>query len=449
MAHIGVICPEFAGHLLPIGTLASELSQRGHQITVIGKAKCAAITEQLDLPLREISFEGIPRPSEWLLWKSFCLFNAGWLIAMRGGLCQDAEGLLQRLPPILKELKVDGLIVDPILAAAGSVAESLELPFATVWPELPWNQDANIPPWYTHWGYAEGRRARLRNRLGYIQWNWYMQPILKLINRHRRQWKLQPVERLDELYSPLAQISQLCPEIDFPRCAIPPAYHYVGSLQASRPSNKGDFPWEKLDGRPLIYASMGTVTDPMNPPVFRKILGACAGLDAQLVLTLGKWNAEEVSSRETIGQIPENSLVVDFAPQLALLEKASLLITHAGINTVMESLRQGVPMVALPRNADQPGMAARVEFTGAGLCAPALRCSQLQLRGMIERVLSEKSFQQRAAELQHASITAGGAKRAAAIVEQAIITSRPVMQFNHGSDCEFASDIACSTESTV
>ena len=57
-------------------------------------------------------------------------------------------------------------------------------------------------------------------------------------------------------------------------------------------------------------------------------------------------------------------MVVDFAPQLELLDKAAMLITHAGVNTVLEALCRGVPMVALPRNADQPGNAARIEYAG-------------------------------------------------------------------------------------
>ena len=47
-----------------------------------------------------------------------------------------------------------------------------------------------------------------------------------------------------------------------------------------------EFPWQKLDGRPLIYASMGTLQN-RQKPIFETIAAACAGLDAQLRLSLG------------------------------------------------------------------------------------------------------------------------------------------------------------------
>ena len=72
-------------------------------------------------------------------------------------------------------------------------------------------------------------------------------------------------------------------------------------------------------------------------------------------------------SAGSTGTLAGNPIVVDFAPEMALLKRAQLLITHAGQNTILEAISQGVPMVALPRNVDQPAMAARVEYAGVGL----------------------------------------------------------------------------------
>lgn len=52
------------------------------------------------------------------------------------------------------------------------------------------------------------------------------------------------------------------------------------------------------------------------------------------------------------------------APQFAPLEKATLAITHAGLNTALEALARGVPMVAIPITNDQPGVAGRLEWLG-------------------------------------------------------------------------------------
>ena len=41
-------------------------------------------------------------------------------------------------------------------------------------------------------------------------------------------------------------------------------------------------------------------------------------------------------------------------PQLDLIKRASAVITHAGLNTVLESLSEGVPLVCIPLGNDQP-----------------------------------------------------------------------------------------------
>ena len=259
-----------------------------------------------------------------------------------------------------------------------------------------------------------------------------MRPIMKAINVARKKQGLPRLTRVEDAFSPLAQISNLCAEFDFPRHKLPRQFHYIGSFAANRQVNTDyQFPWNALDGRPLIFASLGTIPDPANPPVFRKILDACDGLDAQLVLALGNWKGEHAGVREGLGAIPKNALVVDFAPQMALLDRAALLITHGGSNTVLESLTRGVPMVALPRSADQTGMAARVAYTGSGLRASFKHCTVDVLRGLVKRVLSEETFRCRACTLQKAMQAAGGAKRAAEIAEEALTTGQPIYRQNN------------------
>ena len=429
MTHFAIVCPEGAGHLLSIGPMGIELVRRGHQVTLVGHEKTAGIAEQLGLPLHKLRTDDVPHRSSYLLWLAFSLRGDGWRIALRDIFRWRAEVILRKLPQALRELAIDGVILDQTVSAAGTAAEHVGAVPVTVCTALPWNEEAAVPPPFTSWSYEEGRRAESRNRRGYAGWRWYIRPELKLINRYRMAWKLPPFARIDDAFSPLAQISQLCPEFDFPRRELPPHFHYVGSLAANRRvAADQQFPWDRLDGRPLVFASLGTDPYPCNLPVFRKILSACAGLDVQLVLALGRWHDEQESVREKLGPVPDNAIVVEFAPQLALLDKAALLISHAGVNTVLEAITRGVPMVALPRSADQPGMGARIEYTGIGLRASFDRSTPEELRNAIKRVLGEERFRQRAAELQQAMIAAGGAARAADIAEQAVMTRCPVLR---------------------
>ncbi len=425
MAHFAIVALPDAGHLYPLGAIGTELVRRGHEITVVSRGKAAPIVEQLQFGFRRLEVEKMPWPSDFLLWAAFSVVGAGWYVGFRNSFAVGAEGVLQLVPSILKELAVDGVVVDLALPGGGTAAERAGLPFVTVATSPPWNEDPVQPPPFTLWPYEDSLRARLRNRLGYAGWRWFMRPTLRVINRYRKAWGLRRYGWMDDSYSSLAQITQLFREFDFPRSAMPACFHYVGSLTADRNYTTEGFPWDRLDGRPVIYASLGTVADPMNRPAYPKIAAACQGLPAQLVLARGKWDAED-AGQEATHDLPGNPLVVDFAPQLALLDRCAVLITHAGLNTTLEAISRGVPMVAMPRSADQPGNAARIAHSGAGLCAPFHHGTPQELRGVVQRVLSEEKFRQRAQELQLAMRAAGGPRRAAEIVEEALLTRRPV-----------------------
>ena len=302
MSHFAIVCPEDAGHLLSLGPLGIEPGPPRASRHDRWPRQAAPVAEKLDLPLCQLDFADVPRPSGHLLWLAFRLVGAGWKIGLRNAFCWRARAILEKLPAALGELKVDGVIVDQIVSAAGTAAECAGVPFVTVCSALLWNEEIGVPPACTGWPYAQGRFARWRNRYGYAGWHWFMRPVLAVINRYRAQWKLAPFARISDTYSRLAQISQLCAEFDFPRQELPSTFHYVGSLAANRQANIDDrFPWQRLDGRPLMFASLGTIPDPANVPVFRKIAQACVGLNAQLVLALGSWLEEHDSLREKLG----------------------------------------------------------------------------------------------------------------------------------------------------
>ncbi len=410
-----------------MGALGSELARRGHRITVVARPRVAPLVREWNLPLYELETEGDWTRWEGLLWTAFNAVGSGWVAALRNWYRLEAEFALRAVPRVLRELAVDGVLMDQAILAGGTAAEHCGLPFVTVCTAPPYNVDVAVPPPSTAWHYATGLRARLRNRLGYAGWRWFIAPTLRVINRYRKRWDLHRWTQIDESYSPLAQMSQLFQELDYPHEALPGCFHYVGALAAGRPCSTAGFPWERLDGRPLIYASLGTIADPMNRAVYPKIAAACADLPAQLVLARGKWN-DEVRGREDSYDLPGNPLVVDYAPQLALLERASLLIAHAGLNTILEGISRGVPIVALPRSADQPANAARVVYAGAGLCASFRRGTPRELREVIQRVLTGESFRQRARQLQQAMLAAGGVRRAADIAEEALTSRRPVLR---------------------
>ncbi len=164
---------------------------------------------------------------------------------------------------------------------------------------------------------------------------------------------------------------------------------------------------------------MGTLQNRIER-VFQTIAEACDGLDAQLVISLGRRGAD--ADMDFAG----SPLVVDYAPQLELIRKSALVITHAGMNTVMETLSQGVPLVAIPVTNDQPGVAARVKWTGTGEMVPLSKLDPIRLRLAVGSVFQNGSYRDAASKMQRAIEAAGGLARAAEICEQAISSGAPV-----------------------
>jgi MGT family glycosyltransferase len=217
------------------------------------------------------------------------------------------------------------------------------------------------------------------------------------------------------MLSPLAQITQLPEALEFEVVGDKPSgLHYTGPFVHSEQRPAVEFPWERLDGRPLIYASMGTLQNG-SEAIFRTIAEACAGLDSQLLISLGGG-----LDPARLGKLAGNPLVVSFAPQLEILKRAVLVITHAGLNTVLESLCEGVPLVAVPLANDQPGVAARVMARGACVVVPLQRLNAARLRKAVMLVLQDARYREAAQVLQRTIQRMDGSGRAADLIEQVL-----------------------------
>ncbi|MEG4210114.1 glycosyltransferase [Microcoleus sp. S13_B4] len=422
MTHFGILCPADTGHLNPMTTLGSELLRRGHRVTVFGLLDAKAKTLATGLEFQPFAEEEFP-----VGWFAEILSQRGklsGLAALRhtlkpGG--NTSNAILREAPMAIKKAGVEALLVDQVSLEGGTIAEFINIPFITVCSALLLNRDPDLPPICTLWQYDPTWKGRLRNQLGYQLLNLLTKPILETIAESRCQWKLPLYSHPNDHYSKLAQLSQQPAEFDFPRQNLPPYFHFTGPYHNPATRKPVPFPFEQLTGQPLIYASMGTVQNRLLD-VFQTIASACEGLDAQLVISLGG-----SATPESLPPLPGNPIVVGYAPQLELLQKATLTITHAGMNTTLESLSNGVPMVAIPVANDQPGVAARIGYTGVGEVVSLKELSIPKVRSAIVKVLTQESYKQRAIEMQEAIGRSGGVKRAADIIEQAVLTGKPVL----------------------
>ena len=304
------------------------------------------------------------------------------------------------------------LLVDQTEPGGGTVAEHLGLPFITICNALLLNREPAVPPPFTPWTTGEGWWQEMRNETGYAISAWVMSPVARVVARYRRLWNLPPHREPEDSFSNLAQISQQPVEFDFPRRTLPDRFHYAGPLRDQKGPEPG-FPWHKLDGRALVYASLGTLQY-SKADVFRCFAEACVGInDVQLVMA----HCGGLSDA-AIRSLPGDPVTVVYAPQAALLQRARLALTHAGLNTVLDALRFGVPIVAVPITYEQPAIAARVEWTGTGKSIPLSRLTVPRLRETIRELLNNPAYAQQSQRMAAAIRSAGGTAHAANIIEK-------------------------------
>lgn len=434
MTRFGIFCPPAIGHLNPMCVLGRELQRRGHEVILFGVPDALAKVANLSITQWEIGANEFPAESINLAYKKLGELTGRAGLKFTIALLQrEMQMLFREAPQAIRAAEIECLIVDQITPAIATVADFLNLPFVTVCNAMLIHQEPAVPPYFTHWSYAATPWVQWRNQLGNALINRLARALWQEIVTQRRQWKLPLYQQRHDAGSPLAQVCQLPPAFDFPRQFLPAHFHYIGRFQdpsGTEPITFKNiaFPFDRLDGRPLIYASLGTLQN-RRPEIFECIAQACLGLDAQLVISLGNPNAEVI-------ELPGHPIVVPFAPHQRLIERSQMVITHAGMNTVLTALSCGVPLVAIPITNEQPGIAARLERTQAG---KRIRLSELNpttLRHAVMEVLTQPSYRNHAQRIQQNIQAAGGVVRAADIIEEAAQTRRPVIaqaaRFDYG-----------------
>ncbi len=419
MAHFGIISPPVSGHLNPFGALGRELRRRGHRVTVFQMAdlEAKALAEELEFwPIGQTDHPLGSLP-EWLAGMSRLSglnglrFTIQAIVRSTRMFCRDG-------PDAVKAARIDLLLVDQTEPAGAAIAEFCRLPYVTLCMALALNREPGIPPPFADSGYSLRPLDLIRNRLGYAAWDFFTRPVLRVVNEFRRGWNFPLYRRGDETMSSLAQISQQTAAFDFPRKALPDCFHYVGPLRFPRRQSR-DFPWEKIGKEPVIYASLGSLHGGKEH-IFRVIANACQDLPFQLVLSHGG----ALSDAETAGW-PGRPVIVSYAPQEELLPRAQIAITHAGLNTVLDSLSAGVPIVAVPITAEQPGIAARVRWCGVGEVLSLRSLREESLRRSVRRVLDVPLYRSKAGTLAKSIQQAGGVGRAGDIIEAVLRNRAP------------------------
>jgi len=164
-----------------------------------------------------------------------------------------------------------------------------------------------------------------------------------------------------------------------------------------------EFPFEKIEGEKVVYISLGTINTDFNN-FYKMCITALGDLNFKVVMSVGK-----KCDINLLGEIPDNFIVCNFAPQLEILKnKTSVFISHGGFNSVSEALYYGVPIITIPMVNDQYMVAKRLVNIGAGIALQMNEISEFEIKESVLKILSDSKYKDASERIGKSFHLAGG-----------------------------------------
>ena len=167
---------------------------------------------------------------------------------------------------------------------------------------------------------------------------------------------------------------------------------------------------------PVVLVSLGTLHT-AGPAFFRTCCDALGDLPARVVLVTGR-DIDPAS----LGPLPANTIARQSVPQLAVLREASVFVTHGGMNSALEGIGAGVPLVVVPQQVEQLLIGKAIADRGAAVVLRQHLAHKAvpaqELRAAVERVLADSAMADASKQLGQRFRAGGGAVRAADLVEE-------------------------------
>lgn len=316
-------------------------------------------------------------------------------------IAQEIEASLREMPSVIERAGVDVLLVDEIVLSGPTIAEMMHLPYVAISTSVP-----HCFGWE-----VSSKASGLHDKFLQLSVFNMRGPVQHRLDEYRRAIGLGSAREVQQVFPPVAYLTQLPQCLDLPRETLPANFYYVGPLADEKLRLRVEFPFEHLDGRRLIYASLGTARA-IQLNLFNMIAEASARFDVQLALSLGGRGDEGLLSN-----LPGRPLVVKEAPQLELIKKADVIITHGGLNTALEALSEGKPMVIIPMGYDQPSVAARLKRLKVAEIVEKEEVSEQTIYEALLKILGDRCYRDAAVLLQKKISHEEGIEGAVHIIE--------------------------------
>lgn len=408
-----VTIPE-KGHVNPLIGIAQHLQRAGHTSTFLAQgdlsthlaaagldARCFVPEIGAGAPAAETPAEFVTRGRVFAEKVRDAAWLHRWIARL---LIEVVPAQIPSFRALIQELRPDVVATDPMVYAAVIAAESAGIPWAGISSSL---NPVTPDEWSTELTETVRGLAPARARL--FADHGVRLPRFKVCDAISP-W-LNTVFSTEE-YAPRGPSGN-----DF-------SFYVGASLPLGSRGDEAPFPWERLRaGRPLVYISFGSQIF-HQPELFLAAFEALAPAGVDIVASVNELAEDPAFVR----RVPEGVVLAHYVPQLALLDRADLMITHGGANSVAECLSRGRPLVVVPICNDQPLQARFLAQSGAGAAIAPQDFTTERCRSIVLPMLAEGAPERaRARAVGQSFAGRDGATRTAELVAELAATRRALM----------------------
>ena len=401
MAHIAILSVPAYGHLNPVLPIAKELVRRGHRVTIFNDRNFEAL-------IRPTGAEFVAYPEGVIQLEDFSrTLKDGDLVAWLEMIFLATGPLVKSAGKTLRADRPDVIAFDGVAIWGEMLATKLRLPSISISTTFLFELLREMSGWREFIRYQLSVYPRLP---GFI-WGFFK---MTLQGPLALPWRMPLMPRQGTAMTLMLTSKELHPKTPFFEGR---RFAFTGcSIEPSTRLEQFDF--ARLDGRPLLYVSLGTLHHG-NTAFFNTAIEAFRDYPGQVLVSVGRG-----TDLSQFAGAPDNFIFAEAVPQLAILERTHIFLTHAGLNSMHESLWAGVPMVAVPQQFEQLRNAEAMRAAGAGLLIDSEAwhkpVTAEALRGAVAEVEKNHSRHAAAAAGLGQTLRAGGGYREAAnIIEQA------------------------------
>ncbi|QIZ38187.1 macrolide family glycosyltransferase [Saccharopolyspora sp. ASAGF58] len=357
--HFAFISMPAAGHVNPTLPLVAELLRRGHRVSyAIGREMASTVqasgAEILELPteLPKIPPQDQPGPPPVAKLMQFFI-----------------DDIRASFPPLRQRFRADppdAVCFDVMTSTGRMLAQDLDVPAIALVPSFAANENFSLRDVLDadNAGFPTEAFAEFGSRMQQVGAEFGVRAELPFGA---------PPAELNLVFLPR--------EFQLRADTFDQRFRFIGPLLGER----AETPWKPRDPHaPLLFISLGTAFN-NRPEFYRMCFEAFGGSHWQIAMSTGQH-----IDQAQLGAIPANFDVRASFPQPAVLRHATAFLSHTGMNSTMESLHAGVPLVAVPQMPEQAANAARVEELGLGRRLKPETLTATDLRAAVDTIAADE-----------------------------------------------------------